>query len=80
MRGNDITFIAAFGDKDVEVAISSASGGGGSTYHLMFDRFYKGIFVFREDWQVLFQHYTDEYTSAEIETLIAKLTESNSVI
>lgn len=76
MRGNDITFIAAFGEKDVRVKIYNPNGAGGSTYHLMFNNLYQGIIVNRSDWQVLFQHYTNEYTSAEIETLIQKLTDS----
>ena len=77
MRSHEITFIAAFGDKDVNVKISSPNGAGGSTYHFMFNNFYQGILVEREDkWHVLFQLDNFDYTSAELDTLIEKLTDS----
>lgn len=75
-----ISFIASFGNEDVNVEISSPNGAGGNTYHLIFNKRYQGIIVFRGEWKVLFQLYTDNYTSAEIDTLIEKLTEFKSVI
>lgn len=66
-----VKFIAAFGDRNVNVEISSPNGAGGSTMHLMFDRFYQGIIINRSGkWEVVFQVYNHDYTSAELDILI----------
>ena len=75
-----IKFIAVFGEEQLNVEISSPNGSGGNTYHLLFNNFYQGIIVFRTDWKVLFQFYTDKYTSAEIDTLIEKLADNKDII
>lgn len=71
-----IIFTAAFGNEDVVVKISSPYGSGGSRYHLMFNDYYQGIIIkILDKWVVLFQVYRDDYTSAELDTLIEKLTD-----
>jgi len=67
----NLRFPAAFGEDFKTVTISFANGSGGDTLHLMFDNFYQGIIIKREaKWQVLFQLYTDEYTSADLDALV----------
>jgi len=63
-----IEFKAAFGDETKQVELSQPSGGG-SSYFIMIDNFYKGsINLTMHGWRVYLN--SDDFTAADAEILI----------
>lgn len=79
MRQHDIIFLAAYGEEYKVVKLASPNGSGSNCYHIMMDDFYFGMLVKRFKWDVCFQNYTDQYTQAELDTLIEKLSSITDV-
>ncbi|KQS36859.1 hypothetical protein [Pedobacter sp. Leaf194] len=73
MRSNDVIFIAGFGNEHKVVKLTSSNGRDGNIYHIMMDNYYSGMIIKRLKWDVCFQIYTDEYTQAEVDTLIGRV-------
>lgn|GEM_PF-1011681 len=66
-----IKFKAAFGKEEKIVEISQPSGGGGSTYVIMIDNYYKGIIANQlGGWRVVFQKPNHEYNMGDLQPLI----------
>jgi hypothetical protein len=70
----DIEFKAALGDEDVNVKISNVHGAGNSTLFLFFNKRYQGTISYLDGWKIMFQLENFDYTRAELDTLIEKLT------
>lgn len=66
-----IVFFAAFGDEDKKVDISAPLGGGGS-YHIMIDNYYRGAVCKMSDgWHVYFN--SDEWTMDDQQAILERL-------
>jgi len=64
-------FIGAFPDGDRVVEISSPSGAGGNSYHLMVDKHYWGIIgLFLGGWRVVLQKRNTDYSAGDLQPLI----------
>lgn len=66
-----IKFIGAFPDGDKVVEISSPSGSGGNSYHLMVDNYYWGVIgLFLDGWRVILQNQNPDYSAGDLQPLI----------
>ncbi|WP_443945620.1 hypothetical protein ACJVDH_00480 [Pedobacter sp. AW1-32] len=71
MAARCIKFIGAFPDGDIEVELTTPSGGGGSSYHLMVGKFYWGQVVkYNIGWRVCLQIPNPDYCYGDLYPLV----------
>jgi len=71
-----ISFVGAFPDGDKIVEVSMPSGGGGSGYMIMVDKFYLGRLHHQlGGWRVSLQVPNDQYTAGDLQPLLELVNE-----